>query len=124
MTARDTSEFDRAYMEERLIVEATEGLWAALSHRGIKKSELAAKLKVQRSHVTQTMDGQRNLTLKTLAAFAWALGAEVTIDIRPAEFNERYVETHSVFETSARDLPSVNAESPITAGTNSYALAA
>lgn len=127
--SNDDIAFERAYLEERLVVQATEGLWAALEHAKMKKSELADKLGVQRSHVTQTLDGHRNLTLKTLAGFAWALGADVSIEIRPHEFNEQFMGGRGLFETvAAPPLPRAEVASPVaenmTAGNNSYALAA
>ena len=67
-------ERDRAYAEEDFIFESTETLWRAMDAKQISKTVLAERLGVSKSHITQVLTGARNMTLRTYAAMAHALG--------------------------------------------------
>lgn len=69
----------RYFVQEELILEATESIWEQLNSQGVTKTELAEKLGTSQSHVTQLLSGSRNMTLRTLADIAFALGRKVRI---------------------------------------------
>jgi transcriptional regulator with XRE-family HTH domain len=64
----------RIYAQESLIIDVSEEIQAAMDKAGCSKSDLATKLGSSKSHVTQLLSGGRNLTLRTLADIASALG--------------------------------------------------
>lgn len=77
----------RLLREEELILEVTIALSEAMEKAEMTKSQLAAKLGKSPAFVTQILAGGRNLTLRTMASVADALGSRVTIHIsRPEDF--------------------------------------
>lgn len=61
------------YMEtQRLAFVATSAIENAMRHAGLKRSQLADRLEIPRSRVTKVLDGETNMTLKTLAQFGLA----------------------------------------------------
>ena len=75
----------RGLRQEELILEVTEAIAKALEASGITQTELAARLGKTKGYVSQLMGGGRNLTLRTLADVADALGCRARIQICPAE---------------------------------------
>lgn len=49
--------------------------------KGFSQNDLAEKLEVNRSHISRSLSGFNNLTLKTLAELAWAMDCRVTLDL-------------------------------------------
>jgi hypothetical protein len=74
---------ERTLEQERLIFEATEKLYGLMEDSSLSKSDLARTLNTSRAYITQTFNGNRNLTLRTLSDFAWACGHRITIDLEP-----------------------------------------
>lgn len=68
--------------QEELILDATEALARALLSSGLTQSELAARLGKTKRFVSQILGGGKNLTLRTLANVAGALGCKVQIQLR------------------------------------------
>ena len=58
----------------RLAFLATTAIERAMKRLGLKRSEVAERLGVPRSRVTKVLDGETNLTLKTLASFGLVCG--------------------------------------------------
>lgn len=75
----------RGLRQEELILEVTETIAKALEASGINQSELAARLGKTKGYVSQLMGGGRNLTLRTLADVAEALGCRVRVQVCPVE---------------------------------------
>jgi transcriptional regulator with XRE-family HTH domain len=71
--------------QERTIFEATERICALMDVTGVTRSELADRLGKTRSHVTQLLDGQTNMRLRTLSDVFVALGRAVHIVDGPLE---------------------------------------
>lgn len=71
---------ERLYRQEELILDVTENLCATLDARGITRTELATRLGVTKSAVTQMLDGA-NLQLRSVADICWALDCQVHIEI-------------------------------------------
>jgi transcriptional regulator with XRE-family HTH domain len=76
-------QFDRLVAEERLILEATELISERMETAGVTRAELAERIGTTRSHVTQLLAGNRNMTLRTLADVGFALGFEVRLAAVP-----------------------------------------
>jgi antitoxin component HigA of HigAB toxin-antitoxin module len=77
----ETPEHQRLFAQEGLILEATEEVWAAMERTGKSKADLARMLNTSKANITQVLNGSRNLTLRTLADIAFALGQTVKLQI-------------------------------------------
>ena len=73
-------EVRRSFEEELLFGEATETLAALVNELGISQRELARRLSVSESRVSQILSGTHNLTLRTLASLGWALGVRFALE--------------------------------------------
>jgi transcriptional regulator with XRE-family HTH domain len=71
----------RLVAQERLLLDASEAVVAALTDRGKTRKQLADLLGVRASEITQRLSGGRNLTLRTLAEMLDALDYEVRIRV-------------------------------------------
>lgn len=69
--------------QERLILAATELIYELLDSQKVTKSELAERLDRTKGYVTQLLAGDRNLTLRTLADLAGALGHRIEVSAQP-----------------------------------------
>ncbi len=69
----------RLLRQEELILQAATMLSELLERDGITKVELAGKLGVTKGFVTQILAGDKNLTLRTIADVADALGRTVEL---------------------------------------------
>lgn len=78
-------EVRRAFEEEYLVGEATDTLAGLIESLGITQRELAERLGVSPGRVSQILSGAENLTLRSLAAFGWALGLRFELDASPME---------------------------------------
>jgi transcriptional regulator with XRE-family HTH domain len=98
----ESQENDRLLAEEELILEATEEIWEALTSDEISKAELAGRLGVSKSHVTQLLNGARNMTLRTLADIAFALKRKVQVKMRPQGWSRNW---DPIIEVPTATLP-------------------
>lgn len=69
----------RAWHQERTIFEATEKLCELLEVTGVTRSQFAERLGKSRSYVTQLLDGEANMTLRTLSDSFLVLGRALHI---------------------------------------------
>src|ERR1022692_4037273 len=65
--------------QEILLVSATELICQLIEQDGVSRAELARRIGKSKAFVTQLLSGSRNITLRTLADVAWALGARVEL---------------------------------------------
>jgi transcriptional regulator with XRE-family HTH domain len=82
---QNSTEVQRLYEEERLVLWATEAISQLMEERNVSKADLARKLGTSRANVTGLLAGSRNMTLRTLADLAFAL--ESRVDIRVCQLN-------------------------------------
>jgi transcriptional regulator with XRE-family HTH domain len=82
-------EFRRTYEEEFLIAETTATIEGLLTSLGISQRKLADRLDVSESRVSQILSGEKNVTLRTLAAAGWALGLRFKLDPVPLAPSDR-----------------------------------
>lgn len=80
-----TPELRRAYEEDVLIGEVTDTIAALLESIGLTQRELAERLEVTESRVSQMLAGSANITLKTLADAGWAVGVRWDVAAKPME---------------------------------------
>ena len=77
------SKYDATYAEESAMVDASELIAVALESSGKSRTALARALGVSKSEVTDRLTGERNITVKKLAATLHALGAKLTLSVEP-----------------------------------------
>lgn len=71
----------RELHRQDLIVSVTEQIWAALEAAQMNKADLARALETSKANVTQLLNGERNMTLATLADIAAALQLSPAISL-------------------------------------------
>lgn len=67
----------RLFEQESLVFDVTEMICSLMEEREVTKTELAEMLSTSKANVSQLLDGSRNMTLKTLADLAFAMGHRV-----------------------------------------------
>lgn len=77
----ESTETRRLLRQEELILEVTEALTAALEGANVTRTQLAERLGKSKGFVSQILAGGRNLTLRTLADVADALGQAVRVKV-------------------------------------------
>lgn len=84
----DRTVFDRARKRDRFwietaILEFTEEITARMDTLGVRKTELAERLKVQPAFITKLLSGANNFTIETMVKTARALDADLRIHLQP-----------------------------------------
>jgi transcriptional regulator with XRE-family HTH domain len=78
----EAPEFRRLLSVEALAAEAAEVIAGLMKQQTLSKADLARRLNKSRAWVTQLLSGKANMTVRTLAEVAYALGAEVKLQAR------------------------------------------
>ena len=74
--ANESPENAKLSAQESLILEVTEEIWCLLDEKDMTKSQLAKAMQKSKAHITQLLDGSRNMTLRTLSDILFALGVK------------------------------------------------
>lgn len=69
----------KLYQQERSIMQVTELICALMEARGISRADLAEAMNKSRSYVTQLLDGETNMTIRTISDAFTALGREMQL---------------------------------------------
>lgn len=80
---RKKPELKKFYHQEKLIVEVTELISELMPRENINRTELAKRLGVGKSYVTQLLDGTSNMTLRTISDVFTVLDHELVISASP-----------------------------------------
>lgn len=80
--------FERAKKRDRFwietaILEFTEEITTRMGTLGLKKTELAARLKVQPAFITKLLSGGNNFTIETMVKTSRALDADLRVHLQP-----------------------------------------
>lgn len=85
---------DPEFIAEGIILEFTEKIVSIMQEKNINRAELAKRLGVSKAFVTKLLNGNPNLTIKSMVSIAKTLGCELNIDIFPEGFEiKRYYTT-------------------------------
>lgn len=69
-------------MEQAVLMAAASGwIRILMERRKVSRAELARRMERSKPYVTQLLRAPSNLTLRTLAEVAWALGARFTLHV-------------------------------------------
>lgn len=79
----ETYQDDLAFRTEAAILEFNEKIVAHMTENGISRVELSRRLGVTKAFVTKMLNGNPNLTIKTMMSVADALGCELNLDVYP-----------------------------------------
>ena len=74
---------DEEFQFELASIDLRTSIIQQMDSAGLSRSDLAERMGVSRARVSQILNGQDNLTLKTLVAIAHALGATVSVSLCP-----------------------------------------
>lgn len=74
--------FEAIAAEEAAMVDSAEIIAAAIEHAGINQSELADRLGVSKAEISHRLRGERNITVRKLAATLHSLGAGLELGVR------------------------------------------
>jgi transcriptional regulator with XRE-family HTH domain len=85
---QSSTESRRLLNQEKLILEVTEALSEAIEERGLTRSEVAKRLGKTKGFVSQLLAGGRNLTLRTVADIADAIGISLKVAVQGAEISK------------------------------------
>jgi AraC-like DNA-binding protein len=66
----------RFYQQERAITQVTELICDLMEQKHVSRAKLAQLLKKSRSYVTQLLDGETNMTVRTISDVFTVLGHE------------------------------------------------
>jgi len=68
------------YLQEKLIFEVTECIAELMQKNNVRKADLAKKLGKSKGYITQLLNGNANMTLRTISDVFWALGSALEIN--------------------------------------------
>jgi hypothetical protein len=94
------------FEQERAVIMAAEEVSQAMKAANISKAELARRLGTSKAYVTQALAGGQNMTLRSLASFAWACGNTVDVRLQPASSLSLIASRFLWCVPSTRELPS------------------
>jgi transcriptional regulator with XRE-family HTH domain len=71
---RDDATMAETYAQEAFVIDILERIAERMEQSGVNRSQLAKKLGTSTANITQTLRGTKNLSTRTLARIAHALG--------------------------------------------------
>lgn len=77
----ENENFERIMAQEDFIMEVTENFCRVLNEEHMSRSRLANLMGKTKGFISQVLNGGRNLTLRSLADIAFALGYTVSISL-------------------------------------------
>jgi transcriptional regulator with XRE-family HTH domain len=72
-------EFRKEFAVEGFIADTAQIIWDLMEQRNLKQADLARLLNKTPAFVSQLLNGKANMTVRTLAEVAYALGAKVSL---------------------------------------------
>ena len=77
---QEDQELAKLTNQEELILDVTELILEIMESKNLNKSQLAEKLRTNKSHITQLLRGSRNMTLRTISDIFFELDYKIVID--------------------------------------------
>lgn len=77
---------DPEFIAEGVILAFTEKIVAIMKEQDINRTELARRLGVSKAFITKLLNGNPNLTIKSMVSIAKILGCDLNIDLYPEGF--------------------------------------
>ncbi len=79
----DQNQYTAEFQTELSIIDLNEKIIAMMAQRKISRVELAKRLGVSKGFVTKLLNGNPNMTIKTINALALALDCILCLDFQP-----------------------------------------
>ncbi len=112
---------DPEYVAEELALRIAEDAARIMHQKGLTRSQLARQMGVSRAYVTRFFDAPPNMTLRSIARLALALGAFPEMRLRRTS---QYRAAFSDMPQIKKEIAPVGQETDIVETTSSVALAA
>lgn len=74
---RESKSDGRHFARDMAMLSVTAAIIAEMEYQGISRTQLAERVGCTKAFVSQVLNGSRNMTLRTIADLAWALGKEL-----------------------------------------------
>jgi plasmid maintenance system antidote protein VapI len=103
--AGKSKEREQLLDQERLLLGVSELLWETMEQQQVSGQELAQRLNCTKSHISQVLNGSRNMTLRTLSDIAGAL--EKCVEIRLRDRQENWMRVATSLHAGAVSNPAV-----------------
>src|SRR5688572_10313523 len=84
MTPDERRDYERGYAEAQLAADVGDRVRAAREHAGLTQRELAERMGTSQAAIARLESGGVSATLATLHRAASAIGAELTVELRPS----------------------------------------
>ncbi|MBM3473277.1 MAG: helix-turn-helix transcriptional regulator [Armatimonadetes bacterium] len=109
---------DPDFILEGVLLAATERICELMDKHDVSRAELARRLGKSRAYVTRVLNGQPNMTLKTLTQIAVALGEGIDLFV-PSSVREERARAQAAHEVQQRKAaqrakPSRRRKPPVT----------
>lgn len=95
---------DLEFRMEGLILDFTEKIVLKMKESKISRSELANRLGVSKAFVTKLLNGNPNLTIKTMMSIADVLDCDLNLDLYPKGFEIKSYYVSPEKQTKSRGL--------------------
>jgi transcriptional regulator with XRE-family HTH domain len=82
---------DVEFITEGIVLELNEKIISTMEDLKISRTELARKLGVTKAFVTKLLNGNHNLTIKTIVSIAKALESELILDLCHKGFEQKRI---------------------------------
>lgn len=80
---------DVEFLTEKTILDFTEQVVASMEAQGISRAELAKRLGVSKAFITKLLNGNPNLTIKTMVSLSKTLHCDLDIELCPEGFEAK-----------------------------------
>ena len=77
---------DPEFLTEEAILDFTEKLVTKMQELKVNRAELAKRLNVSKAFVTKLLNGNPNMTIKTMVSISNVLGCKLNLDIYSKEY--------------------------------------
>lgn len=100
-----TKENEKLYYEAGILVEVCEKLHELMAQKGFRNVDIAKKLGVSTSQVSQWLDGSANMQLKTVANILFAMGMKFNTFEAESIVNEMAITAQTLKDASKSKWP-------------------
>jgi transcriptional regulator with XRE-family HTH domain len=98
----------RIFEREALTLEVSELICELMDAEGVSKTDLAKMIGSSKSHISQLLNGSRNMTVHTLSDLAFALGHKLRVKPVPLQAASERPNSRYIAGDWAAYTPSVN----------------
>ncbi len=102
----------RDWQQERVILDVTEAVCELMDDRGVTRAQLARRLGKTPGFVSQLLDGEANMTLRTASDLFTALDACMYVTHGPITASQQPARSFRLFMPAVFEKPSDEARSP------------